>query len=234
VARELALGEVPGGLVVPRAGEGAQVWWFRVSEHAEGVQEGLGLLDAEETRRYRAFVRDRDRVSYGCAHVGLRRLMAAYVGAEPEEVAFARATCPTCGAPHGRPVLAGREMPQFSLSHSGDLVMIAVAGTTVGADVEGWPKLEFVNDISINLHPREHVELSALMEDEERRAAFVRCWTRKEAYLKGTGEGLSGTTSRDYVGTGVSPASLPGWELADCRLAEGYGAAVAVARPAVD
>ncbi len=218
-------------LVPPGAHEAPHVWLLRVGEHAAALPDALSLLDTEESRRYTAFLRDRDRLSYGCAHVGLRRLLAAYTGGEPGELEFTRVTCPCCGGPHGRPALRGRGVPHFSLSHSGDLVLFAVAGSAVGADVETLPKLEFVNDISTNLHPDEHRELSAITDGEERRAAFVRCWTRKEAYLKGTGEGLSGTTSRDYVGTATVPAELPGWELTDWRADPGYGAAVAVARP---
>lgn len=231
VQRALGPGPLPERLVPPAGGEAPHVWLLHVADYAAVLPGDLALLDEEETRRYRAFVRDVHRASYGCAHVGLRRLLAAYTGGEPGELEFTRVTCPTCGGPHGRPALLGRETPYFSLSHSGDLVMFAVAGTVIGADVETSPELTSVNDMANDLHPRECAELAALSDDEERRAAFLRCWTRKEAYLKGTGEGLSGTISRDYVGSGPVPATVPGWTLVDCAAGAGYGAAVAVREP---
>ncbi len=232
VPRPLRPGPLTESPAVPAPGAAPDVWLLSAAEYADALPGDLALLDGEERRRYAAFVRDSDRRSYGCAHVGLRRLLAAYTGAEPGELEFARATCPTCGGPHGRPVLRGRHTPHFSLSHSGDLVLMAVAAAVVGADVETLPRPDFVDDISTNLHPREYAELTAIAAAEERRAAFARCWTRKEAYLKGTGEGLSATTSRDYVGTGLLPAALPGWTLTDCQVGPGYAAALALARPA--
>lgn len=217
----------PGGLTLPAPGEAPHVWLVRVSAHEAGLTGDLGLLDEEERQRHKSFMRDADRVSYGAAHVGLRRLLGGYLDREPGELTFVRETCPTCGGPHGRPAVAG-ERAHFSLSHSGDLVLFAFAGTPVGADVEKVPPPGFVDDVSTNLHVREQEELAAL-DAEGRRTAFVRCWSRKEAYLKGTGEGMSGGLDRDYVGTGPAPAALPGWELTDCQVDPAYGAAIAVA-----
>ncbi|MER8041244.1 4'-phosphopantetheinyl transferase superfamily protein [Streptomyces sp. NPDC094032] len=58
--------------------------------------------------------------------------------------------------------------------------------------------------------------------------AFARCWTRKEAYLKGTGQGLSGSGFADtVVGTGARPLPVPGWTLTDVRVPPGFAAACA-------
>lgn len=53
-------------------------------------------------------------------------------------------------------------------------------------------------------------------------------WTRKEAYLKGLGVGLSEDPAADYVGSGPVPARMPGWSLSDVRVPEGHCAALAL------
>ncbi|ATZ22481.1 hypothetical protein SLAV_02850 [Streptomyces lavendulae subsp. lavendulae] len=73
------------------------------------------------------------------AHLTLRRVLSAHRGVAPAELRFARRACPCCVGPHGRPVLAGSGTPHFSMSHTGGLVLIAVAGRPVGVDVERLP-----------------------------------------------------------------------------------------------
>ncbi|HEV2887692.1 MAG TPA: 4'-phosphopantetheinyl transferase superfamily protein, partial [Jatrophihabitans sp.] len=132
--------------------------------------------------------------------------------------------CPNCGAPHGRPAVADRGV-HFSLSHGGDLVLIGVAGTPVGVDVEALPDPQVAADLTTRLHPGEQREITA---DEDPQLAFARVWTRKEAYLKGVGTGLSRGLSADYLGT-CDPAALPaGWSVLDVPVPAGYAAAAAV------
>jgi 4'-phosphopantetheinyl transferase len=226
VPRELGSGTLAGGLALPGPWDPPHVWLLRVSHHAAELDQ-LEVLDAAERERHQAFVRARDRERYAVAHIGLRLLLGAYTGTKPGEVVLVRERCPLCGGPHGRPAVSGGA-PHFSLSHSGDLVMIAVAATAVGADVEEIPALSVADDVARALHPRERDELAALA-PADRIIAFSRCWTRKEAYLKGTGEGLAGGPEHTYVGTGAEPAAVTGWTLADVPVADGYGAAIATA-----
>ncbi|MDF3292523.1 4'-phosphopantetheinyl transferase family protein [Streptomyces silvisoli] len=215
-----------GGLERPGVREPAHVWLLRVSSY-KAESDGLDVLDAAERRRHQAFVRAEDRDRYAVAHVGLRRLLGAYTDTAPGEMVFVRESCPLCAGPHGRPAVSGGA-PHFSLSHSGDLVLIAVAANPVGADVEEIPALSVADDVARTLHPLEQAELAALA-PADRVLAFSRCWTRKEAYLKGTGEGLAGGPERMYVGTGPEPAAVAGWALADIPVDDGYGAAIATA-----
>ncbi|MEU1626136.1 4'-phosphopantetheinyl transferase superfamily protein [Streptomyces sp. NPDC020096] len=230
--RVLGTGPLPDGLERPEPGAPAHVWLLRISSHAAALSadpSGLDVFDATERQRHQAFIRAVDRDRYAVAHVGLRRLLGAYLGTEPSEVVLVREPCPLCDGPHGRPAVSGGG-PHFSLSHSGDLVLIAVAGSPVGADVEEIPAVSVADDVARNLHPRERAELAALP-SADRTAAFSRCWTRKEAYLKGTGEGLAGGLEHTYMGTGPEPATVTGWALADVTVDDGYGAAIATAQP---
>ncbi|MDI5967039.1 4'-phosphopantetheinyl transferase superfamily protein [Streptomyces sp. SL13] len=222
---------MPAVLTSPGPGEAPHVWLLRVGDRAAGLPGALGMLDERERGRYEKFRLDKHRTAYGVAHVALRELLAAYTGVPAAEQRFVSQTCPTCGGPHGRPAVATEDAPHFSLSHSGELVLIAFAGTPVGADVEELPTVRTADEIAPRLHPRERDEIVAVADDDERRTAFARCWTRKEAYLKGTGEGLSGGLGRDYVGAAEIPGRPPGWRLADTDAPAGYRAAIALADP---
>ncbi|MDJ1132692.1 4'-phosphopantetheinyl transferase superfamily protein [Streptomyces iconiensis] len=183
-------------------------------------------LSAEERARATTFLRAADRDRYLVAHLALRRELAALLGTSPADVPLTRATCPVCGGPHGRPSVEGDPL-HFSLSHAGDLVLLAFAGVPIGVDVEEYPDRATVAETSTALHPRERDEL-ALLPEAGRPAAFTRCWTRKEAYLKGTGTGLGEDPSITYVSTLAVPASPPGWLLTDLSVPPGHAAASAV------
>ncbi|UQX05396.1 4'-phosphopantetheinyl transferase superfamily protein [Streptomyces sp. RerS4] len=190
------------------------------------------VLDARERRRAASLHRYADRRCYVAAHVALRVLLGAYLGLAPERVRLVREPCPCCGEPHGRPAVAGAGL-HFSLSHSGDLALLAFAASPVGVDVQvtgaGGDVAEEVRGV---LHPREEAEL-ARCDAASRMDAFARAWVRKEAYLKGLGTGLARSTALDYLGTGASPASgPPGWRVEDVAVPAGYAAALAVRDPA--
>ncbi|WEH35900.1 4'-phosphopantetheinyl transferase superfamily protein [Streptomyces sp. AM 4-1-1] len=209
----------------------ASLWLVdAVAQEAAADRLAAQVLDDEERRRAEAFRLDRDRRCYTAAHVALRLLLGARLGTTARAVRMDRETCPTCGGPHGRPAVAGAGGPHFSLSHSGDLALIAIADTPVGTDVEQFHSLETVTDVAVSLHPSETEELVALP-DRDRPAAFARAWSRKESYLKGIGTGLSRDPSLDYVGAGPVPAPGPdGWTLTDVAVPDGYAAAVALRR----
>ncbi|MGW6272436.1 4'-phosphopantetheinyl transferase family protein [Streptomyces sp. NPDC055060] len=186
----------------------------------------VSLLDAEERRRAAALRRRGDQELYAAAHTALRRRLGAILGVDPAAVELVRLPCPLCGAPHGRPAVAGGVGPHFSLSHTDGLALLAFADRPVGADVERLPSADMVADVASALHPQEQAELAELP-NTERPLAFTRCWTRKEACLKGTGEGLAGGgMAALLVGTAATPLPVTGWTVRDVSVPEGYAAAV--------
>jgi 4'-phosphopantetheinyl transferase len=211
-----------------------QVWVVGVAANRRAAERQLDVLDAEERSCAEAFVRHADRVRYRVAHVARRWVLGARLGVAPGSVVFGRAACRLCGRLHGRPVLA-EDGPQFSLSHSGDLALLAVSGVEVGIDVEriGLDRAG-LDDVLAAVHPDERACIAALP-DAWRARAFAQCWVRKEAYLKalGTGLGISPTGVRTGVGPafgdpGPSPGRLGGWTIVDLDVRPGYAAAVAV------
>ena len=158
------------------------VWWAAPLA-PEAAPALVGLLDDHERERLVRFRRPDDRARYLAAHALARLVLGPLVGSAAERLAFDR-TC-RCGAPHGKPVLPGG--PGFSLTHAGDLVGVAVRRDgPVGLDVE---QARAVADLAaLAGHVRSPVESARGGVDPE---AFFRTWTRKEALVKATGEGLS-------------------------------------------
>lgn len=203
-----------------------RVWLLRIPDQPlPSRTHWERVLDPRERARADSFLRDLHRDRYVAAHLGLRRLLGAYLDQDPAKVELIREPCPCCGAPHGRPAVPGAPL-HFNLSHAGDLALYAFAGTPVGVDVEEEQHPSVVADVSRALHPREVAELAALPE-ADRPVAFSRCWTRKEAYLKGTGTGLAEKLSLTYVGCGPEPGAPAGWTLSDIDTGPGYTAAMA-------
>ncbi|WP_216588919.1 4'-phosphopantetheinyl transferase family protein [Streptomyces brasiliscabiei] len=205
------------------------LWLIRRPEGPDAALLDTSELDSAERHRAASFIRPADGLLYAAAHVALRRLLGRYTGTPPRDVRFVREPCPGCGRAHGRPALAPRSL-HFSLSHSAGLAMVGVASVPVGVDVERLPRAETVEVCGRALHPGERAEL-ADAEGAERILRFGRIWTRKEAFLKGLGTGLSRPSVLDYLG--ADAARHPrGWTVLDVPCAPTHSAAAAVSGPA--
>ncbi|AVZ71066.1 4-phosphopantetheinyl transferase [Streptomyces lunaelactis] len=187
----------------------------------------LSLLDAKERAKATTFRSPLDRAHYTASHVALRRILGAHLGRAPQDVRLTQADCPVCDGGHGRPVVAGSSL-QFSLSRRAGYCLIALARTSVGADLELAPAIEVADELATTLHPLERAALEMASPDK-RAAAFARIWARKEAYLKGLGTGLALGASHDYVG---EDAEVPNWRFYDVAAPAGLAAALAIKEPA--
>ncbi|WP_369216898.1 4'-phosphopantetheinyl transferase family protein [Streptomyces flavofungini] len=212
------------------------VWTLWIPRIAGKAAGRTGILDIGETARADGFQDSAARTRYLVSHVALRVLLGGYLGLAPGDVEFVREPCgmPDCEEPHGRPAIAGRLRPHFSLSHAGDAAVVAVARSPVGADVESARLLpDGLGGAVRRLHPEERRAVATLSPALRERAALG-CWVRKEAYLKGIGTGLPGGVGRHHVGlpAELAPAWAPpgpvGWRVVDVPAPEGYQAAVAV------
>ncbi|MGB8945636.1 MAG: 4'-phosphopantetheinyl transferase superfamily protein [Streptomyces sp.] len=212
------------------------VWTLRIPGQAAAAAARAGILDAEETKRAAGFQDPAARTRFVTSHVGLRVLLGARLGTAPQDVVLMRERCgmPDCEKPHGRPAVAGRHGVHFSLSHSGDFALYALAASPVGADIDSLEVAGAgLERMARRLHPDETQALSALPATA-RQEALLGCWVRKEAFLKGIGTGLPGGIGAHHVGLAeaVAPPWAPpvpdGWALFDVPAPDGHHAAVAL------
>lgn len=142
------------------------------------------MLDADEQARADRFRFAEHRRRFIVAHAAVRRILARRLGVAPGELQFATNS-------HGKPFLTSHDGPVFSLSHSHELALCAVsAAGELGVDVEWRRELPHADLARRFFAPDETTALEALAVDDQR-AGFFACWTRKEAYIKAKGLGLS-------------------------------------------
>lgn len=207
-----------------RPGRGSvRVWYADIQAEAGRLPEEL--LSAEERGRAGKYRFEEDRRRFVVARCMLRLILASCAGRDPRDLAFEP-------GPNGKPRLKG-EPPaglHFNVAHSGDIVAMAVVrGREVGVDVEvircPVPEMDAVRHY---LSAREQAVIDALAGDMQARA-FYRLWSRKEALLKATGEGLGGLDRGLDLSSG-SDFSRHGtaWHVADLDLRPAYVAALAV------
>lgn len=194
--------------------------------------ELVGHLSSSERLRADAFHRRCDRERYVAARGLLRESLAAQLELAPADV-------PLAADPAGKPVLdpaAGLADLRFNASRSGQRALFAWAsGREVGADVERLRDLDLGAVASRALSPAELAAWRQLP-GEERAAAFLSAWARKEAYVKGRGGGLgmgmerveprnSGMLGRHVVHDPDRAVGL--WTVVDVETGSGYAGAVA-------
>lgn len=160
------------------------VWRITLDLPPASVKSLESNLSADETQRATRFHFPTGRKRYIIAHGVLRDVLARYLHCEPSQLNFSTNE-------YGKPALDGHEL-EFNLSHSGNFALLAITQAhKVGVDVERIrPELEYESIAKRFFSPNEVSELMALP-PEQREIAFFNGWTRKEAYIKAQGLGLS-------------------------------------------
>ncbi|GGW14637.1 4'-phosphopantetheinyl transferase superfamily protein [Streptomyces globisporus] len=163
----------------------------------------LRLLSAAE----RTVMQRRPRTEglrYAGAHIAVRQILSRYLGVPPAGLRFGTRPCPWCADPgHGRPVVTNPLTDlDFNLSHAGPHWALAVTTAgPVGIDVEDGRSGSSAGAAALVLSASELTYVNGLMEGDAREAAFLRCWTRKEAVVKAIGTGITA----DLKGLEVRP-----------------------------
>jgi 4'-phosphopantetheinyl transferase len=162
----------------------AHIWKIDLTSDSPGVDSSLS---GEEHVRAARFHFEVDRRRFKIARGALRVILSRYLLCSPQELQFGQTT-------YGKPFLKHPhdETLSFNLSHAGEMALLAVTrAREVGIDVE-FMRPDFATDeVAENFFsPFEVAELQRV-EPNQRTQAFFNCWTRKEAYVKARGEGLS-------------------------------------------
>jgi 4'-phosphopantetheinyl transferase len=164
------------------------VWRASLDPAASCIERLQSSLSADERQRAARFHFPRDRRRFTVARGVLRDILGRYLGVPPSALAF-------CYSTYGKPALADVAVAtglRFNVSHSHEMALFAVArGREVGVDIEYLGREIRAEEIAERFFSaHERANLRALPA-EVKHQAFFNCWTRKEAYIKAHGEGLS-------------------------------------------
>ena len=142
------------------------------------------LLSASEHARAAQFRYPQDRAHFTVAHAALRQILAATLGTNPKALTFAE-------GPHRKPYLTDHPF-HFNLAHAGGQALLAVSSQgPLGVDLEPIRPLPDFLALAENFSAPERTALQQLAGDPALPLAFFQCWTRKEAFAKALGSGLS-------------------------------------------
>ena len=159
------------------------VWKVDLSASVADVR----LLSRDEHERAARFHFEKDRQHFKAARSALRIILGRYVKVPPGSLEFGQTE-------YGKPFLTNPEAAGvlFNLSHSGEIAVIAVTrDREVGVDVE-FARPDFAtNEVAEHFFSVAEIYTLSGLEPHLRTQAFFNCWTRKEAYVKARGEGLS-------------------------------------------
>jgi 4'-phosphopantetheinyl transferase len=226
--------EPPADVTLPA--DEVHVWRAPLDLPNERLECLRGTLAPDECERAARFHFERDRRHFVAARGLLRVLLGRYLKLPPDGLRFAYTS-------YGKPHLAegsGGEWLRFNLSHSGGVALYAFSrGRELGVDIEQVRDDIEHSQIAERFFSKHEVAALRDLPANSQREAFFICWTRKEAYIKGIGEGLSlPLDSFDVSLTPNAPASLLAvrgdaraaarWGLRDLEPGPGYhGALVA-------
>jgi 4'-phosphopantetheinyl transferase len=216
------------------------VWEAHTDVSTRDLCRSWSVLSDQERSRAGRLRHGHDRRAYVVTRALLRSVLGGVLGRAAHQIHLVQ-PCGNCGAPHGKPRLAGVDVArrlQFSVSHSGGLALIAACATgDVGVDVEVVPPPATFDCLPLWACSTEERRDLEGMPPARRVAAFYSLWTKKEAYLKGRGVGLLADLDRVHVlphAGGVhtvAEGTAKAWTVVDLAIP---GAAAAVAVDAAD
>lgn len=160
------------------------LWKIPLAPSESLSEASLAVLSQHERERAAGFVSQALRAKWCQGRVALRAILARYLACEPDAILFRKGE-------HGKLSLPGAPL-QFNFSHSAELALLAIArDAELGVDLEfPTPERPFLK-LSERFFAASEAEAIRQLPPEQLCAAFYRCWTRKEALLKGLGAGIT-------------------------------------------
>jgi 4'-phosphopantetheinyl transferase len=210
--------------------EGTIDLWVADFHQAKGSSADYRwLLSDDELARASHFQFDHLTAFYIFCRGTLRRILSGYLAIPATSIKFQYGD-------KGKPFVVTQAGLQFNVSHAGDLFVCAVSsGLIIGVDVEQIRPMEDMPAIAAQFFaPAEQRHLAGIAEGD-RTHAFYQCWTRKEAVIKATGEGISRPLDSFEVsfGPGAAPRLMrldddlsPSWQMDSFEPCPGYLGAV--------
>jgi 4'-phosphopantetheinyl transferase len=219
----------------------AHVWKASLDQPADMVAKFKPLLSQDEYRRAERFHRPSDRHRFIAGRGILRKIISAYLALAPDEVQFTYNE-------YGKPFISTDQncgALSFNLSHSNGMALYAVTrGRRVGVDIEYMREDLATLEVAERFFSKDEFEVLKAVSSDHGTKAFFNCWSRKEAYIKAIGMGVSYPLDRFTVSlaSNVAPALLKvdadateaaRWKMYELDVGKGYAAALIVENPPV-
>ena len=210
------------------------VWVASLNRPQPQLNQFWQHLNDEEQARANRFYFDHDREHYIVARGLLRQLLGSYLKRPAHEISFVYGE-------HGKPELAAEQANsgmRFNISHAQGVALLAFARhREVGVDIEQVRPLDDGEQIAERFFSKQEVAVFTAVPAAQKPQAFFNCWTRKEAFIKVIGEGLScPLDSFDVTLKPGEPAELlqvkgsqeaaARWKLENLEPATGYAGAI--------
>lgn len=225
-----------GDHAVPNIAAGvARVWHWPLNVSAPQVADLQKVLSPDELERAERYRFEQHRNEFILTRAVLRRVLASYTAQSPESLSFDYSA-------QGKPALKnGPPDLRFNVSHAEGLAVLAlVRDREIGVDAEKIRPQPDAQKLAKRFFSVGEQRFLGKLSGDQLQRAFFRCWTRKEAYIKAKGEGLSiplhafdVSLEEDQpaalVGTRPDPTEAGRWTLYDLSVGQGYAAALAVA-----
>lgn len=215
--------EIPEGFRVLPAGEVA-IWRLSLGADASLRTRCLGMLSESEKRRAARFRSAEAGSRFVVAHGYLRQILAGYAGVDPGDLCFNVSE-------YGKPslMIGGKGAGiRFNLAHSEDSALVAVTeGREIGVDIESVRRFDDLPLVARRCFSPREIELLGTCGEDHYAGMFYTIWTRKEAYIKARGEGMSlELTGIDVTDLSSPPGST--WHIRDLGMYRGCMCALAL------
>ena len=216
--------------------EEVHLWHVDLASVAKAEERWEQILSTDERARATRFHFSRDRRYFTATRALLRTILGGYLACDPKALRFHYSE-------KEKPSLIPSQFPNpvdFNVSHSGDVALLAFArGRDIGVDVEQLRENFDHAAIARRFFSEQEQSQLAALAPADRYHGFFRCWTRKEAYIKARGTGLSLPLRQFDVS--LKPGDLNAllatrpdsgeaghWALQEVFAGEGYVAAICV------
>lgn len=218
------------------SGDMVHVWCACLNQFDNYVEQIALTLSPDEMKRAERFRLPQHRNQFITAHGLLRKLLADYTNIDAGGISFSYGR-------NGKPFLSkqnrGKKI-RFNLSHSNGYALFAFAcDREIGVDIEYIKALTEMEGVAVQVFSTKETAVLRSFPESEKKEAFFIFWTRKEAYIKAIGEGLS--SALEKIDISSHPINAPVlvdergnlkyknyWYIQDLMPVPGFAAALAV------
>lgn len=209
------------------------LWSVDLDRDSASISSLFELLSDDEKSRANKYVFAKDRTHFIACRATLRKILGGYLGVNPQKIRFLTGR-------YGKPFLAPQDCDlRFNVSHSQGLGVVAVSqNREIGVDIEYINRDFDVLGVAPNVFSAAEFSQMRLLSTIDMAAKFFAGWTRKEAFLKAMGDGLSSSdelqsvvsliSDEDVVYRSIEGGKVTDWSLTSFEIRENFKASLVV------